>query len=70
MDQKKLDRIEFINKPVIKKKRTKNDSYKDDHMEHNRWLKSINKNNISLDEYVRWVKGRGPAFAFDIKDNK
>jgi hypothetical protein len=65
MDKDKLDRIEFINKPVIEKKRTKNDSYKDDHMEHNRWLKSINKNKISLDEYVRWVKGRRNAFDFD-----
>jgi translation initiation factor 2B subunit (eIF-2B alpha/beta/delta family) len=67
MDKDKLDRIEYIVKPVIEKKRTKNDSYKDDHMEHNRWLKSINRNKISLGEYVRWVKGKANAFKLGDK---
>jgi len=48
-----------------KKKPQKHDSYKDKHLDHNRWLKSIGRNKISLDEYVRYIKGRRNAFDFD-----
>jgi len=53
----------------VEKKPKKNDQYKDKHFDHNMWLESIGRNKISLDQYVRYIKGRRNAFDFDKDKN-
>ena len=53
--------------PLVKKKPKKNDRYIIKHNDHNIWLKSIGKKEISLDQYIRYIKGRRNAFDFEEK---
>ena len=53
--------------PLVKKKSKKNDRYIIKHNDHNIWLKSIGEKEISLDQYIRYIKGRRNAFDFEEK---